>query len=221
MVDHPARVQAEGELARDVAGVFQARYQDLVERLGDPPDGMALDDAWWGELEAALLAAILPHMVRSFVDTAVAAADGLGVEPEMDLVNRWAQEWAEGYTYDLVKGMTESRRGDLAKQIARFYDDGVTLGDVREALRQMYSPVRADMIAQTEITRASVGGEMALADYMARNGLNLRAVWYTAQDDRVCPICGPRHGTVRGDGWFDLPPAHVRCRCWVEHEVVE
>jgi len=33
----------------------------------------------------------------------------------------------------------------------------------------------------------------------------------------VCPICGPKHNREIKDGQY--PPAHPRCRCWVNHEI--
>jgi len=52
-------------------------------------------------------------------------------------------------------------------------------------------------------------------------------VWFTAKDERVCPICGPLHGVavpvteqfVTEDGKFWVPGVHVNCRCWVKTRV--
>jgi hypothetical protein len=44
-------------------------------------------------------------------------------------------------------------------------------------------------------------------------------IWQTSNDERVCPICGPKHGKEITDGKF--PPAHPRCRCWVTYEFPE
>lgn len=42
-----------------------------------------------------------------------------------------------------------------------------------------------------------------------------RVRWMTADDERVCEECGPRHGQI-----FDIdsvpPPPHRNCRCWLE-----
>lgn len=41
-------------------------------------------------------------------------------------------------------------------------------------------------------------------------------IWMTEEDARVCPICGPLHGSRRrvwGRIFPDGPPAHPRCRC--------
>jgi hypothetical protein len=76
------------------------------------------------------------------------------------------------------------------------------------------------MIAVTEVTRASVEGERAQVRELAAQGVVLVATWQTANDELVCPVCGPRNGRREGDGWDSPPPAHPRCRCWLNHEVV-
>lgn len=45
---------------------------------------------------------------------------------------------------------------------------------------------------------------------------NVRYVrWMTENDERVCSVCGPRHGVIyRLDELPDLP-SHYRCRCWI------
>lgn len=44
------------------------------------------------------------------------------------------------------------------------------------------------------------------------------AIWQTAEDERVCPVCGPLHD-ARATRWATQfpngPPAHPRCRCWL------
>ena len=67
--------------------------------------------------------------------------------------------------------------------------------------------------------------------------------WCTAEDERVCPWCGPVHGKVVGaeDNFFnqgdvleaegqtlalnyraiDVPPLHPNCRCFVRAEEIE
>lgn len=75
---------------------------------------------------------------------------------------------------------------------------------------------RAEAIAITEITRAISRGEEFAAGLIQKQGVLLECVWWTAQDERVCPICGELHGRIElfwVDEYPDGPPAHVRCRC--------
>ena len=68
--------------------------------------------------------------------------------------------------------------------------------------------------------------------------------WYTAEDEGVCPYCGPMHGRVIGvsETFFergeeaqeegvspltldyraiDVPPLHTNCRCFIRPEQIE
>lgn len=38
--------------------------------------------------------------------------------------------------------------------------------------------------------------------------------WHTQEDERVCPICGPRDLVEYRQGEGPQPPAHQNCRCW-------
>lgn len=38
--------------------------------------------------------------------------------------------------------------------------------------------------------------------------------WFTREDERVCKVCGERHGEVFPIGDAPQIPAHPRCRCW-------
>lgn len=42
-------------------------------------------------------------------------------------------------------------------------------------------------------------------------------VFHTADDERVCPECGPLDAmTVNGSWTWLHPPLHTNCRCWLE-----
>lgn len=71
---------------------------------------------------------------------------------------------------------------------------------------------RAEMIARTEILRAS--NEGALLIYEANQDVLKGFQWRATLDERVCPICGQ----LDGEQWtfkdeYPVPPSHARCRC--------
>jgi rubredoxin len=74
------------------------------------------------------------------------------------------------------------------------------------------------MIAVTETTRVFAEGNKLAWD---STGVVSGSKWQTANDDLVCPICGPLNEQVTDDE----PPAHVNCRCWkrpvVDEELVK
>jgi hypothetical protein len=90
--------------------------------------------------------------------------------------------------------------------------------DPDEVIDQAFGPSRVENIAVTETTgAASAAGEIAVDATVGRNEEDR---WFTAEDQRVCPICAPLNGKNRSD-WSrffpDGPPAHPRCRCWIEY----
>lgn len=84
---------------------------------------------------------------------------------------------------------------------------------------------RANTIARTEIARAVGTGQTEYWKQMRSEGFlppEARRVWITAQDEKVCKICGPMDGVLADiDGFFDTsagpseyPQAsHPNCRC--------
>lgn len=68
---------------------------------------------------------------------------------------------------------------------------------------------RVEVIARTEVMRAYNQGRVHLYREMKVE----KVIWYTALDERVCPVCGPLNGQE-----FELEdappcPRHPNCRC--------
>ncbi|WP_321388681.1 phage minor head protein [uncultured Enterococcus sp.] len=64
-------------------------------------------------------------------------------------------------------------------------------------------------LVRTEYAHFSVAG---LNKSLDDAGLKNKVAW-SAEDERVCSVCGERHNKIIKDGWF--PPYHGRCRCTV------
>jgi hypothetical protein len=221
-VDYRNRAEREAKLARALARLSASQRTRLFAIMGDPPKLENVGAEYWDGAFKELQGVLTPELESIFVDSAmelVGATPAIGVD--WDLVNRGAADWARRYGGDLVRSIDDKTKQAVRDAVADYYDEGLNLGQLRERLGRWFSPVRADMIATTEVTRASVQGERAIADEVAKEGIQMVEVWQTNNDELVCPICGPRHGKVLGDGWTraDGPPAHPRCRCWVGHEL--
>ncbi len=218
-MDYRNRAASEARLSKLLGKLGMRSLKDLLKRLGDPPDLSKVDDVWWDELTKLYSGELMPELEAIFTDHAAALIEG-GVGVDWAVVNQRAADWAREYTFRLVSGINNQRREFLRKTVADFYERGLTLGGLAERLAREFGPIRAEMIAVTETTRAASGAEQAYADELRKQGLELVLRWQTNNDDRVCPICGPRHAKLQGDGWSDPPPAHIRCRCWVNAEPV-
>lgn len=221
MADVPDRDSKERTLARKLARLFRAFLGHVTELIDDTPDIAEIPQELFDELTQEEISTLLPFIERTAIESAERMIETIPLGVDWGLVNEGAVSWARDYTYDLVSGIDNTSRRLLQDKIASYYRDGLTIGDLNESLTSAFGPVRADMIASTEVTRASVQGEMQIVRELENQGVIMVAVWQTNNDEVVCPICGPLHGTRRGTEWIDPPPAHPRCRCWINHEFVD
>ena len=153
----------------------------LTERQVVPPA------VYWTAERKALTAALLPAIevvVMSGAEAAVAELEAvMGIGVDWALINEAALEWARTYTFDLVKGVTETSRNLLQTQLANWVEAGEPLPKMWARLEPIYGPVRAEMIGTTEVTRAfAQGNELAWRESRVISGKE----WHTAVDERVC-----------------------------------
>ena len=211
------RAEIERNLARLIGRHQQAELRKLLNLLGDPPRIENVPPEYWENGWRSLQTQIEPELINIYMNQAEAMLGTISVGVDWTLINTTAANWASTYTFDLVRRLTETTRLGLQQTIPRFYADGWNLGQLRTTLSRWFSPIRAESIAITETTRAAVEGEKALVDLLQKeSGLEMIPIWQTNMDERVCPLCGPRHGRPITDGKF--PPIHPRDRCWVTYE---
>ena len=123
-----------------------------------------------------------------------------------------------------MSGVTESTKEAVREAVATWIETGAPLGDLARALTPTFGPIRAEMIAATEVTRAYAEANGMVWRRLGEQGIIFKREWRTARDERVCPVCGPLDGVIVGleekfPGGLAGPPAHPRCRCWVVPKV--
>lgn len=223
MTDIPNRGELEEELAKAIARALGLQFDEVMQLLGDPPSMENLSSEYWRAAEKELSGVIKLQLQPIYLTQAQRLMEELPVGVvDWGLINTRAIEWVNSYTFDLVSGITDVTRRGIQAAIQAFYEDGtMSISDLADSLVNLFGPVRAEMIAITEVTRASVQGELALVNMIEMENPNIHMIpkWQTANDDRVCEICGPRNGTRYGTVWFDYPPAHPRCRCGIGYEM--
>lgn len=145
--------------------------------------------------------------------------EGIGVS--WTLVAEKAAQWAAQYSYELVKGITDTTRRVLRESVTQFLrEPGRTIGDLTKDLLPYFGRVRAQMIGVTETTRAFTEGEKLTVAQAQLRGWDLEPIWHVCRDILVCPMCKKNDGKAKSEGWTaPWPPAHPRCRCWITHRV--
>ena len=212
------------EIERRLAHILGSELSDELDRLmgylGNPPNLSNVPNEYWQNGWKDIQTVVEPVLMDLFVSQAESMLESIAVGIEWDMVNTAATSWASQHLENMLSDLFGKRYDHLNEVIPRFYEEGWNLDQLTEELERWYDPIRAEMIAITETTRAAVEGERwAVRLLEERWGILMIPSWQTANDEFVCPICGPKHDKPIRDG--EYPPAHPRCRCWVTYEMQE
>lgn len=140
---------------------------------------------------------------------------GQGISFNWRMVHTLARQWANEYSFELIRGINETSAGRVRQALDRWIASGEPLAALRNALEPDFGSRRAMLIAQTETTRAYAEG--TLRGYRASGVVEMKE-WLTANDELVCPVCGGLHARrvaldAEFPGLVGVPPAHPGCRC--------
>ena len=198
-----------------------------------------LNDAFWSNEEAELLAIIAPLLDELVADGVAVEAEELatiaGVEIDWTATYADAAAWAREHAGELVSDIVANTRTAIGETVAGWIETpAATMGDLFDALGPdslfAFSEARARTIAVTEVTSSYAEGG-AIAARGLEEYFTIVKTWHTNNDGLVCPLCRPMNGQtaegVDGDEWTNVgfsvprPALHPNCRCWVTYSVKE
>lgn len=174
--------------------------------------------------------AIRPTIIHGLQEMALvgvtAAADAFegAVNFTLDwtLANTYAADWARTYGGQLITNMDATTKARIGAEVGAWAEAREGYPDLLKRIQAIIDdPRRAALIAQTEPTSAyAAGNEAAWRQEEDELGVVIVEVWNTANDDLVCPICGPLNQQQKRigatfEGGIERPAAHPRCRCWL------
>ena len=207
------RMAAERRIKRKIQAILKGRKEAAaraVER-GEEFDYDGLADE--------LRAAVLPEMSNLVLDNALRLSVDTGISFDPAIINQEALRWARTYSQELVQGLTNTTRNQISEAVSAFIQTpGMTIGDIESLIEPAFGPVRAQIIAATETTRAYAMATNEVQALLQQETPTLETVqvWNTMQDELVCPICGPLEGAPKSVWEAEFPngpPAHPNCRC--------
>lgn len=250
MAELANRDEIEQRFARRVKDLTAKQRAELLRLLGTPPDPRNVPDSFWQQVERQIEEELLLVLLLIFATSAVQHGIDLAKAREggKDWSAKRAKEVAKGFTDHTRERLQKAgerweQQREKAREKARAEADaggadgadttgdatgGATGGDIATAvpspeeiaadIESMFSPERAEGLAVSETTTgASAGSEFAATTAGTAADDD---TWFTAHDQRVCPVCAPLHGTRRSN-WTRFfpsgPPAHPWCRCWIEY----
>jgi HK97 family phage portal protein len=199
--------------------------RELATALRGQLDTLLPDGATDSEIRAAVgrlaettgpVQTVIEENLRRGADLGVTVAQDtlgrVGIGVDWALAHAEASAWVRPYAFELVQGITSTTAAHLQRGVARYFDEGLPLADLRDELEPLFGTQRARLIAQTETTRAAAEGTRAgFVQSGVISEMEIRAV----NDERVCPVCGPLHGTRTPLQGGKRPPFHPGCRCYL------
>ena len=188
---------------------------------------------------------------------AIEGAEALRLLADEDVAKEIVKTITEGNVY--ISNALKSRIQMRAEQLANGYADyarsvleetlagaeSLSANEIASRLKQVLPKYRAELIARNETLYAIRSGRLEQDEELAsKYGLNVKLVWRTMGDNKVCPVCAEMDGktvklgkpfdniittedgetiTWEHSSWNDngrIPDAHVNCRCYFD-EVLE
>jgi len=152
----------------------------------------------------------------------------IGFDPKraFSLANPRAVEWMRknGGSVQYIKDIQDTTKESLQKVITTALDTGQSYNTTGQQIRDLFDgPIttkRAQLIAVTESARAYEAGNMAFAQSVKDDGVEMEKMWTTSHDDRVSDGCEENES----DGWIPIdqyhrsgdqePPRFPGCRCY-------
>lgn len=240
------RVEAYEERIEGTVKDFNNRQErEVLARLKQITKAVAKQDVFDMDTEVSVLVDFVTPLLKGLmIEQAMQeyAAQGFegAIDPDKVSITRFVEMAAKR----LARGYNDTTADLLKKAL----NEGIAAGDgfdkLAERVRDVYAysdEVRAAAVARTE--SFYVANEASREAYR-QSGVVETVRWYTAEDERTCPFCGPLHGkiikvtetffnkgdTVNGsDGStmvtdyrsIDVPPLHPNCRCFIRPETIK
>lgn len=166
---------------------------------------------FWGDEPAKIAQDALPFYDETMAQAAQAGLDALPIGVDWGQVNQAVLQLAQQEAARFAQQATATSEGQVSQVVADWIKTGGDMPDLISRVALVWEGPRPDVAAVSEVTRLYAQGNAAA--WGVSNVVD-GATIKTANDDRVCPICGPLADTdVPLDG--ELPPFHGGCRCWI------
>lgn len=214
--EQKARMEIERQAALDLAKALEKQRKDLLPKA--PTSALEVTSRVT-ETSGSATDALRRALIAS-TDLGVAVSvrqfENIGFSFDWTLAHADARDWANQYTGELITQINDTTRRHVQQAVSQWITNGDPLPVLIKQLEATFGDRRAKLIASTEVTKAYAEG--TLVGYKAagygesrpkyafpahpacrcwpalhiNNDGSAVYLWKTAQDERVCPICGPR-----------------------------
>lgn len=221
----------EGEIIENLELI---KYMTIERRKGKESSILPSITTWVRQW----IATLMPFIRTVVSQEGSRVLDDLGVYGSLSLATSRALQFLDRHGLSLVREINNTTRDELREQLT----EGLALGEGIDPLRRRVQSVftrasttRAEMIARTEIIRAT--NFASNEAYLQSKGIVVRKEWLAERDERTCPFCLDIDGktisvekiffkkgdTINAKGQsytvelldVGYPPLHPGCRCTI------
>lgn len=120
--------------------------------------------------------------------------------------------------YTDLKGVSDAMATQISRVLAQGLAENITPEEMALRMTKVVKDIginRARMIARTETVYAVNSAYLREYERTEQEiGTEIKVMWWTARDEKVCAVCGPRHGQIyTRDEAIKLIVPHPNCRC--------
>lgn len=219
----PEKASAMRKVEGRIQTALTKYYKGLMKRLKESVQELtahrnikqnATQLPFWNGEQQVLFELLFPFFSDAIAGESQNAFDelaGLGnFGVSWEIVNDQAIGWAQNETTAVVSQISKTDMTGFVSEFDKWLNSGEPLDVLTQALLQYYSPVRAEMIAVTETTRAFHNANVGVwKQFEIVVGFDV----LTAEDSDVDEICIAEQSRNPHALDEDGPPFHVRCRC--------
>ena len=209
----------EAKIGGRVAALFASTREAILALLGNPPSETNLPAAFWPEFADQFRSSVKPILLEIASDQLAEVAASVPIGGDVVEIAGDVMLAVDEAAETVLGQVTNTSQTGLAREIRRFFEQGMTFEELEQRLIPLFGPARAESIAITEVTNAAAIAEDIFFESLGAAADDFIPTWHTSEDERVCPICMPMNGLEAVDGYFvhpesgqmyRRPPAHPR-----------
>jgi HK97 family phage portal protein len=175
-----------------------ANLSQIVKSVSRKKKDISDGDLFDAAAESNILSSdMMPIYIDLFGTEGKEAARLIGID-DINIINEQTKKLLEKAAQLMSDSYNESTLTLLKDRLNKGINEGMSIDELTAEVSSVYEfsdSVRAETVARTEVFRVA---NYATRETWKESGVVTTLRFYTAEDERVCDICGPMNGKVMG-----------------------
>lgn len=194
--------------------IMELFRREVISKLEELMDGG--DVATIAQMYPKIRELVTEYSIEAIASALIEQAVQLNMQLDYATARPFVESWARQNAGTMITQISQTDIQTVRDTVARMASNQITREEGQSILESLFGPRRAKVIADTELTTAFQRASDMLQEEAQEAGMDTEEIWYTAEDEKVCPVCGPLDQQPESI-WRNTqpggPPAHIGCRC--------